>query len=246
MDHSPPPDLTLQLPRDLYHQIVHTLRTALPPPATDTPQAAGSDPGQALARRDNAAIAEVASLLPANAEEVTLAAQFVAASAQALDCLRLAREHAADLWLVLKCSAQAAAMMRQARSARSLLLQVQATRQKREADGVAAGKAAWIEHCAVGLMAGALGRDPPAEPPPVPAAEPAPVPMPAPQSGDACPRLAEAEQYALIYRRRAALIRSLGGLPDKCDFGPPSPELVAAIVTGTSPILRALDAPAAA
>jgi hypothetical protein len=25
-----PPDLTLQLPRDLYYQIVHTLRTGLP------------------------------------------------------------------------------------------------------------------------------------------------------------------------------------------------------------------------
>jgi hypothetical protein len=34
--------------------------------------------------------------------------------------------------------------------------------------------------------------------------------------------------------RRAALIRSLGGLPDKSDFGPPSPDLVHAIVTGTS------------
>ena len=41
--------------------------------------------------------------------------------------------------------------------------------------------------------------------------------------------------------RRAALIRSLGGLPDKSDFGPPSPDLVHAIDTGTSPTLRALD-----
>jgi hypothetical protein len=37
------------------------------------------------------------------------------------------------------------------------------------------------------------------------------------------------------------LIRATGGLPDKLDFGPPSPELVQAIVTGTSPALRALD-----
>jgi hypothetical protein len=37
------------------------------------------------------------------------------------------------------------------------------------------------------------------------------------------------------------LIRLLGGLPVHCDFGPPEPELVRAIVTGTSPALRALD-----
>ena len=56
---------------------------------------------------------------------------------------------------------------------------------------------------------------------------------------------AEAERYAIIYPRRARLIRRLGGLPDDCDFGPPEPELVQAIVAGTSPELRALDGPAA-
>ena len=52
---------------------------------------------------------------------------------------------------------------------------------------------------------------------------------------------AEAEQYAIIYPQRAKQIRALGRLPDKLDFGPPSPELVRAIVTGTGPALRALD-----
>jgi hypothetical protein len=42
----------------------------------------------------------------------------------------------------------------------------------------------------------------------------------------------------------AALIRGLGGLPAKLDFGPPEPELVAAIVADTGPNLRALDAQA--
>jgi hypothetical protein len=56
---------------------------------------------------------------------------------------------------------------------------------------------------------------------------------------------AEAERYAIIYPRRARLIRRLGGLPDDCDFGPPEPELVQAIVAGTSPELRALDSPTA-
>ena len=123
MDHSPPPeppDLTHQLPRDIYYQLVHELRGALPPPLTDS--------AEDLARRDNAAIGEVACLLPANAEEADLAAQFVAANAQAMDRLRLARVHAADLACVLRCTAQSANMMRQARGARSLLLRVQTAR----------------------------------------------------------------------------------------------------------------------
>jgi hypothetical protein len=236
MDQSPPseaPDLTLQLPRDIYYQIVHTLRGALPPPLTDT--------ADDLARRDNAAIGAVACLLPANAEEADLAAQFVAANAQAMECLRLARVHAADTSQVLRCTAQSANMMRQARGARSLLLRVQAARQKREANNVATDKAAWIEHCAIGLMAEALGRAQAA-----PTAEPPPVPEPPPEPDDKFALLTEAEQYAIIYPRRAALIRSLGRLPDKCDFGPPSPELVHAIVTGTSPTLCALEMEATA
>ena len=236
MDHSPPPeppDLTHQLPRDIYYQLVHELRGALPPPLTDS--------AEDLARRDNAAIGAVACLLPANAEEAYLAGQFVAANAQAMECLRLARVHAADVTRVLKCTAQSASMMRQSRGARSLLLRVQAARQKREADYAATEKAAWIEHCAVGLMAQALGHAPPA-----PVAEPPPLPEPEPEPTDTFALLTEAEQYAIIYPRRAALIRSLGRLPDKCDFGPPAPELVHAIVTGTSPTLCALGMQATA
>jgi hypothetical protein len=55
------------------------------------------------------------------------------------------------------------------------------------------------------------------------------------------PWVAEADRYAVIYPQRAARIRALGGLPQPCDFGPPPPELVDAIVTGTSPTLRALE-----
>jgi hypothetical protein len=74
----------------------------------------------------------------------------VAAGAQALDCLRLARENPSDAPLALKCTARFASMMRQARSARSLLMRVQAQRRKREADNASLDKAAWIEHCAIG------------------------------------------------------------------------------------------------
>ena len=157
------PDLPYLLPRDAYWQLIHTLRGSLPPPVTDTPED--------LARRDNAAIAQVSCLLPANAAEAVLGAEFVAAHAQAMDALRLARDPGMAVALVLKCSAQAASMMRQAQSAMRLLLRMQAARQKIEADSVATDRAAWTEHCAAGLMAQALPGARPAavaEPPPPP------------------------------------------------------------------------------
>ncbi|HVC61732.1 MAG TPA: hypothetical protein VND19_15380 [Acetobacteraceae bacterium] len=55
---------------------------------------------------------------------------------------------------------------------------------------------------------------------------------------------AEADYYARVYPYRARAIRHHGGLPPDCDFGPPDDDLVRAIVTGTSPALRALDDPA--
>ena len=57
---------------------------------------------------------------------------------------------------------------------------------------------------------------------------------------------AEADHYANVHPRRASSIRRYGGLPPNCDFGPPDDDLIRAIVTGTSPALRALDTPAAA
>lgn len=227
------PDLTLQLPRDVYHQVIHTLRAALLP-VTDAPED--------LIHRDNAAIAMVASLLPANADETNLAAQYAAASAYAIECLRLAQEHRGNLTNFLECEARADSMQRQARGFRTLLLRVQAERRKRETDNAATDRAAWTEYCAIGLMADALGRAPLAamvEPPPAPNPMPEAEPTAEPQADIA----AEADYYAAVYPQRAALIRALGGLPAKLDFGPPSSEMVHAIVTGTSPVLQALDTP---
>jgi hypothetical protein len=226
-----PPDLTLQLPRDVYHLVVFTLRGMLPPPETDTPEAE--------ARRDRGAIALVASMLPANGEEAHIAARSVGFAIYAMDCLRQARDYRGDPSFFLKCNAQAVSTERKAQSARTLLLRLQAERRKREADNATADKAAWSEHCAIGLMADALGH---AAPAPAPTPEPRPPEPPAPEEPVPDP-VAEADQYAVIYPQRAALIRSLGGLPQPCDFGPPPPELVDAIVTGTSPTLRALENP---
>jgi hypothetical protein len=221
-----PSDRTLQLPRDLYYQIVHELRGALPAPVTDT--------AEDRARRDNAMIARVASMLPATPDEVVLATQCVAASAQALDCLRLLRLHLADTALAVKLSAQSASMMRQSRGARGQLLRVQAELAKREANPVARDEAAAIEHAAISVMADALALNPP-----VPMAAPRPPP-PAPGPDDTPHTLTEAEKFALAHPSRAALIRSLGRLPKKFDGSPLAPGVVHDIVHGASPILQAL------
>jgi hypothetical protein len=229
MEHANP-DLRLQLPRDVYYQTLHLLRAALPKPVSDSEED--------LVRRDHAAIAAIACLLPANADEAGLAAQYVGASAQAMDCLRSAQLDPADRSLAMKCTAQAASMMRQARGARSLLMRVQAERRKRDADRSACDQAAWSEHCTIGLMAETLGYAPPA-----PMAEPsaAAPPPPADLEPPAADLAAEAEQYAIIYPHRATLIRALGGLPAKCDFDAIPASLVKAIVSGCSPNLTALN-----
>jgi hypothetical protein len=76
MDPEPEPlDLTLQVPRDTYYRVIHTLRGSLPPPITDTPED--------LVRRDNSVMAQIATLLPVTADEVNLAATYIAANASA-------------------------------------------------------------------------------------------------------------------------------------------------------------------
>ncbi|HME25075.1 MAG TPA: hypothetical protein VKI44_27735 [Acetobacteraceae bacterium] len=232
-----PPDLSLRLPRDLYWLVLHTLRGLLPPPDTDAPDAE--------TRRDHAAIALVASMLPGNAEEADLASRCVAHGAYGMHCLRQARVYRNDLSVFLKCNAQAASMERRAQSGRSLLQRLQAERRKREADSAATEQAAWVEHCAIGLMADALDQAPP-----LAASEPPPAPQP-PAKEDPEALVAEADLFATMYPRRAAVIRARGGLPEPWDFTPLRPALVHAIVASTSPTLRALDqrsntAPAAA
>jgi hypothetical protein len=196
------------LPSSIYRELAHTLRKNLPAPVTDSPEDA--------ARRDRAAIGHAASLLPATSDEANLAALYVAASAQALDCLRLARLYPNDPTVVLKCTAQSASMMRQARAFRTALDRAQTARRKREA----APDADATEQQALALVADTLAQTPPPEP-----SRPNPI--------------AEAERYALHHRKRAMLIRRLGHLPPKFGWLPPG--AVHAVATGTTPILRALD-----
>jgi hypothetical protein len=230
LPHPEPLDLSLLLPRDAYYQLVHSLRGLLPPPVTDTPEDE--------ARRDNAAIAQVACLLPASAAEATLGAQFVAAHAHAADCLRFARKFEGDGAFFLKFTAQAASMMRQSQGAMRTLLHLQAARQKIEADAAAAGRAAWTEHCAAEYMAQALPAGRPASTPPPP---PEPTLEPAWDDEPVIDPIAAAEEYAQIYPARAALIRRAGGVPDNVSFGAPEAWLARALVTGRTPALLALD-----
>ncbi|HET7880322.1 MAG TPA: hypothetical protein VFL55_05510 [Acetobacteraceae bacterium] len=194
------------IPSSIYLELAHTLRKSLPALVTDTPEDA--------TRWERAAIEHAASLLPVTADEANLAALYVAASAQALDCLRLARLYPNDTAVVLKCTAQSAGMMRQARSFRTALERAQIARRKRAPD------ANTTKRQVSAPVVDAPAKEPPPEP-----FRPNPI--------------AEAERYALHHRKRAVLIRRLGHLPQK--FGWLAPEVVHAIATGSTPIVRGLD-----
>ena len=241
------PGVALQLPADAYYHLVRTLCLALPPPLTDNPDD--------LARRNHAAIARVAALVPANAAEADLAAMFVAASEQWKDCLRLAQLPEATPQWAAKCRAQAIGMMRQAQSALRLLLKLQEAQGKRDADNAACNSAAWSEHSALALMAEALAALPAAAAqsrpamaePPAPALPSKPEPMSAAArraARDLAPDLvAAAERYAATYPERAASIRRTGKMPpgDVRYFDPPEATLAGALIAGRTPALAALD-----
>jgi hypothetical protein len=146
-----PPHPSIDLATDLYYQLVYTLTGLLPPPLDDTPEA--------LHTRNHAAIAKVAALLPVNANEADLAAQCIAARAQAGDVLRLLRQHADDIGLVMRLNAQYGSMVRTSLSVHGRLMRVQALRQKREAIDGAANEDARALHVAERSMLGVVDPD---------------------------------------------------------------------------------------
>ena len=145
-------DPARDLPREAFLEIMRILRGALPPPAD-----ASADP----MRRDRAAMAAVAALGPVNAAEGRLAAQFVAADAWAMDCLRLAGERRRETNIANKCRAQAMSLMREAKSSLRLLAKMQAARQA--LNEAASERAAWVEHATAGMLAEALADEAPAD-----------------------------------------------------------------------------------
>jgi hypothetical protein len=140
MEPTSPPRPATDLATPLYFQLVYTLTDLLPPPLDDTPEG--------LRARNHAAIAKVAALAPVNANEVDLAAQCIAARAQAEEMLRLLRQHAGDIGLVMRLNAQYGSMVRTSLSVLGRLMRVQALRHKREAMDGAANQDAWAQHIA--------------------------------------------------------------------------------------------------
>jgi hypothetical protein len=227
-----PADPFQQLPKAVYRTIVADLYVAIPPPHLTDPEL--------IAERVHAAMAEIACMCPVNAEEARIAARVVIADAQARECIRHARTLFCDPIPAMKCQAQANHFMRTANAARSLLLRVQAARRKREAVQATCDQDAWTIHATEGLLLAADGQ-PAAQPPPPPQAEPEPPPPPATDDDDKFARYDAAEQYALLYPRRAAEIRAYGGVPPTATYGPPEPETVQALIASTSPILQQID-----
>src|SRR6195952_459320 len=135
-----PPHPATNLSTHLYYQLVYTLTDLLPPPLDGTPEA--------LLTRNHAAIAKVAALLPVNADEADLAAQCIAARAQAEEMLRLLRQNAGDIGLVMRLNAQYGSMVRTSLSVHGRLMRVQALRHKREAIGAAVNADARAQHVA--------------------------------------------------------------------------------------------------
>ena len=145
MPADPQADWSSLLSRDVFGEVILVLRATLPPPISDTP--AG------WARQDRAAMAAVASLLPVNAAEGRLAAQFVAADAQAMDCLLLAKQRRREPD-GYQCRAQAISFLRESKASLRQLLKLQAARQ--QANAAVTDQAAWTEHAAISMMRDAL------------------------------------------------------------------------------------------
>jgi hypothetical protein len=117
--------VTYSLPNlspDMSRDILDTLIATLPHPDINTPEN--------YAARDEAAIAAVAALAPANIIEAHMAIMIVAADASARDCLRLADLPGTD---ERKCRKVGASMARQVEGLRRDLRRYQASRVKAEA-----------------------------------------------------------------------------------------------------------------
>jgi len=219
------------LSKAVYRTIIADLYAGVPPPDLTDPEL--------IAERVHAAIAEIAAMCPVNADEARIAARAVIADAQARECIRHARTLFNDPIRAMKSHAQANHDMRTANAARSLLLRVQAVRRKREAVQATREQDAWTIHATEGLLLDADGHAAPAPAPPELAPEP--PPPPARDDDDKFARYDAAEQYALMYPRRAAEIRAYGGVPPTATYGPPEPETAQALIASTSPILLQID-----
>ena len=96
--------------------------------------------------------------------EAELAAQCIAARAQAEHVLRLIRQYADDITWVVKLNAQYASMLRASLAAHGHLMREQQQRRKRETTHAAADLDEWTRHIAANTMLEALPAEAPTEP----------------------------------------------------------------------------------
>jgi hypothetical protein len=172
---------------------------------------------EARAARQNSAMDAVVALHPENAFETRLAVRIVSTDAHAAEALRAAALAAGDFEKVRQCRAQAASMARQSDAALRALLRIQTTREKQEAaihPAAMARAGYWFKEVSV----------------------PGPAPSPTQPKSEPEPDIdAEVRLYAALYPDRVARIRAASGLPPRLDFGPPEPEIVAALLRGVVP-----------
>ena len=232
----PQADLREQLPNAVYRTIIADLYAFVPSPQLTDPDL--------IADRVHAAIAEIATMVPVNADEAQTALRVVIANAHAKECFRQARSLFNDPAAAMKCEAMANNLQRTANAARALLLRVQAARRKREAVQQACAQDAWTIHATEGYLLKAAGHPTAVLPQPVnrPVTEPAsPSSAPAAPDDDKFARYDVAEQYAALYPRRAAEIRAHGGIPPTATWGRPDQETVTALLTSNSPLIQQID-----
>ncbi len=120
-----PIDALPKLPPAIARHTLFLLMESLPPPL--------SDALEERAARDEAAIASLAALNPADAFEARLAARAIAADSRATECLRLASVPNMHPDRMDQCLRQANAMMRASEAALRSLRTMQAAREKAEA-----------------------------------------------------------------------------------------------------------------
>jgi hypothetical protein len=121
------------LPDSIAREVFAKLCDSLAPPRADTPEA--------LAARDELAMAAVAALHPTDALDAMLAIDIVLAEACYADAVRQAGEYRGDLAATNRCRAQAATMLRQMRG----LLRDYEARQARRDKALAAMHPAAME-----------------------------------------------------------------------------------------------------
>ena len=217
------PNVPDRLAREIYAELCG----ALPPPSPDTPDA--------RAIRDERAMAAVAALIPENHFEAELAALIVAKAFHAKHALRDASRPNLTVDALNNYRNQASRIDRDSQSGVRNLLRVQAVRYKAEdaARPAAMERAGYWSKDSL-EMAGRplplLAPQPADDAPPPPASHPPRVRADGP-----------GQTSAALYPQRAALIRAFGGLPPNINFGAPEPDLVAAIVASTGPIMLALE-----